>query len=182
MSMAVTGTVTASSFCLTKMIGFAPLSAPPRSCCKVLAVKEGPEIRGGSRVAVTARFGSSKGGGAGVLERPKFDQSGFDPATQLQQGGDIGRSKDKRGVGSGDSYRVLLIDDVRHTEKLVAKVLPQVVPSVTPDVARGLFHKSREDGVAVVIVTVKVNSLWSAYSFAHIEIFGQICFNLDVRC
>lgn len=33
-------------------------------------------------------------------------------------GGDIGRLKDKRGIGSGDSYRVLLIDDIRHTEKL----------------------------------------------------------------
>lgn len=33
-------------------------------------------------------------------------------------GGDIGRLKDKRGIASGDSYRVLLIDDVRHTEKL----------------------------------------------------------------
>ncbi|XP_020424614.1 uncharacterized protein LOC109950412 [Prunus persica] len=63
------------------------------------------------------RFRSSKGG-AGVLERPKFDQSQFDPATQLEQGGDIGRLKDKRGIGSRDSYRVLLVDDVRHTEKL----------------------------------------------------------------
>ncbi|BBN68413.1 hypothetical protein Prudu_417S000100, partial [Prunus dulcis] len=32
--------------------------------------------------------------------------------------GDIGRLKDKRGIGSKDSYRVLLVDDVRHTEKL----------------------------------------------------------------
>lgn len=38
----------------------------------------------------------------------------------------------------------------------VAKVLPQVVPSITPDGARDVFHKSRENGVAVVIVTVKV--------------------------
>ncbi|ONI27979.1 hypothetical protein PRUPE_1G114900, partial [Prunus persica] len=68
-------------------------------------------------MAVKARFRSSKGG-AGVLERPKFDQSQFDPATQLEQGGDIGRLKDKRGIGSRDSYRVLLVDDVRHTEKL----------------------------------------------------------------
>lgn len=33
-------------------------------------------------------------------------------------GGDIGRVKDKKNTGSGDSYRVLLIDDARHTEKL----------------------------------------------------------------
>lgn len=38
---------------------------------------------------------------------------------------------------------------------VVAKVLPQAVPSVTPDDARKLFHESRENGVAVVIVTVK---------------------------
>ena len=33
-------------------------------------------------------------------------------------GGDIGRVKDKKTTGSGDSYKVLLIDDARHTEKL----------------------------------------------------------------
>jgi hypothetical protein len=38
----------------------------------------------------------------------------------------------------------------------VAKVLPRAVPSVTPEDARKLFHESRENGVAVVIVTVKV--------------------------
>ncbi|KAM0997265.1 hypothetical protein TB1_006565 [Malus domestica] len=75
MSMAVTGTATASSFCLTKMIGFASQSAPPCSCFKVLAVEEGLERRGGSRVAMMARFGTSKDGGSGRLERPKFDQS-----------------------------------------------------------------------------------------------------------
>ncbi|KDO53039.1 hypothetical protein CISIN_1g034596mg [Citrus sinensis] len=72
--------------------------------------------------------------------------------------------KDKRGTGSGDSYRVLLIDDTRHSEKLVAKVLPQVVPSVTPDDARKLFHESREHGMAIVIVTVK----------EHAEFYAQM--------
>lgn len=38
----------------------------------------------------------------------------------------------------------------------VEKVLPQVIPSVTPDKARTLFLESRQRGVAVVIVTVKV--------------------------
>ncbi|XWS35246.1 hypothetical protein CRYUN_Cryun21dG0109500 [Craigia yunnanensis] len=84
-------------------------------------------------MGVKARFGSFKSGGAGVLERPSFDQSQFDPSTQVLEGGDIGRLKDKK----------------------VAKVLPQVVPSVTPDDARKLFHVSRENGVAVVIVAVK---------------------------
>ncbi|CAK7326934.1 unnamed protein product [Dovyalis caffra] len=110
-------------------------------------------------------------GGPGVLERPTFDQSQFDPSSQVLEGGDIGRLRDKRGVGSGDSYRVLLIDDVRHSESLVAKVLPQVVPSVTPDVARKLFHESRENGLAVVIVAVK----------EHAEFYSQMMIRGGLR-
>lgn len=75
--MATTAT---ASFSLTKIVSFPPSSPSRCSCSKILAVKEG---RGG--MAVKARFGSSKGG-AGVLERPKFDQTQFDPSTQLQEG------------------------------------------------------------------------------------------------
>lgn len=121
-------------------------------------------------VGVNARFGSSRGG-AGVLERPTFDQSQYDPSTQVQEGGDIGRLKDKRGTGSGDSYRVLLLDDQRHTENLVAKVLPQAVPSVTSDGARKLFSVSRQNGVAVVIVTVK----------EHAEFYSQMMIRGGLR-
>lgn len=39
----------------------------------------------------------------------------------------------------------------------VEKALPQVFPSITASEARKLFHESRENGVAVVIVTVKVS-------------------------
>ncbi|KAL4291639.1 hypothetical protein GQ457_14G000150 [Hibiscus cannabinus] len=119
---------------------------------------------GSKALGVKARFASFKTGGAGVLERPSFDQSQFDPSTQVLEGGDIGRSADRKGTGSGDSYRVLLVDDARHSEELVAKVLPQAVPSVTPDDARKLFHVSRENGVAVVIVTVK----------EHAEFYSQM--------
>ncbi|KAJ6903348.1 hypothetical protein NC651_020752 [Populus alba x Populus x berolinensis] len=110
-------------------------------------------------------------GGPGVLERPTFDQSQFDPSSQVLEGGDIGRLRDKRGVGSGDSYRVLLIDDSRHSESLVAKVLPRAVPSVTPEDARKLFHESRENGVAVVIVTVK----------EHAEFYSQMMIRGGLR-
>ncbi|KAJ0037641.1 hypothetical protein Pint_22620 [Pistacia integerrima] len=115
--------------------------------------------------ALKARFGSSKGA-AGVLERPAFDQSQFDPFTQVNLsisiiiggnadairqilvdtmdshlskvpsfifwehmgfvnnssnvtgGGDSGQLKDKKGIGNGDSYRFMLIDDFRHSDKL----------------------------------------------------------------
>lgn len=41
-------------------------------------------------------------------------------------GGDIGRVRDKRSTGSGDSYRVLLLDDERHSEKLGRRKLHSV--------------------------------------------------------
>ncbi|GAB4842840.1 hypothetical protein Ancab_012817 [Ancistrocladus abbreviatus] len=149
---------------------------PHSSSARVLTgLSSKPKIEGGERqklvfceaasLGVKAGLGSlSSRGGAGLLERPTFDQSQFDPSTQVQEGGDIGRVRDKRGPGSGDSYRVLLLDDERHTEKLVAKVLPQIVPSVTPDDARRLFNESRQNGVAVVIVTVK----------EHAEFYAQM--------
>ncbi|KAI3501953.1 hypothetical protein L1887_29982 [Cichorium endivia] len=123
-----------------------------------------------SNGSIKARFGSSRGG-AGVLERPSFDQTQFDPATQVQEGGDIGRVRDKKNTGSGDSYKVLLIDDERHTENLVAKALPQAVPGVTPDDARKLFHLSREIGLAVVLVTVK----------EHAEFYAQMMMRKGLR-
>ncbi|ONK55325.1 uncharacterized protein A4U43_UnF4930 [Asparagus officinalis] len=114
---------------------------------------------------------SSLRGGSGLLERPTFDQSQFDPIPEAEEGGDIGRLKDKKSLGSGDSYRVLLIDDARHSEKLVEKALPQVVPSVTVSEARKLFHESRENGVAVVIVTVK----------EHAEFYAQMMIRFGLR-
>ncbi|KAK6266149.1 hypothetical protein QUC31_016986 [Theobroma cacao] len=157
----VAGTATTSSFTLVKLQHLP--SAP--TWRKSGVGKQNPGGKLGSKfMGVKAKFGSFKSGGAGVLERPSLDQSQFDPSTQVLEGGDIGRRRDKKGTGRGDSYRVLLIDDTCHSENLVAKVLPQIVPSVTPDGARKLFHVSRENGVAVVIVTVK----------EHAEFYSQM--------
>ncbi|XVF84483.1 hypothetical protein PTKIN_Ptkin17bG0040600 [Pterospermum kingtungense] len=157
----VAGTATTSSFALLKLQISSSAPAPR----KFWGGKLNPRGKMGPKaMAVQARFGAFKSGGAGVLERPSLDQSQFEPTTQVLEGGDIGRLRDSKGTGSGDSYRVLLIDDARHSENLVAKVLPQAVPSVTPDDARKLFHVSRENGVAVVIVTVK----------EHAEFYSQM--------
>ncbi|XP_076894997.1 ATP-dependent Clp protease adapter protein CLPS2, chloroplastic-like [Bidens hawaiensis] len=147
-------------------------SQTPKSCIVSCAIKtsSSPALISNSNGSLKARFGSSKGG-AGVLERPSFDQSQFDPATQVQEGGDIGRVRDKKNTGSGDSYKVLLIDDERHTEKLVVKALPQAVPAVTPDDARKLFALSRENGLAVVLVTVK----------EHAEFYAQMMMRKGLR-
>ncbi|CAL4946707.1 unnamed protein product [Urochloa decumbens] len=110
-------------------------------------------------------------GGGAVLERPAFDQSQLDTLPVTQEGGDPGRLRDGRRSGSGDSYKVLLVDDVRHTEKHVEKVLPQVVPSITAEAARQLFHESRLKGVAVVIVAVK----------EHAEFYAQMMVRQGLR-
>ncbi|ONK79789.1 uncharacterized protein A4U43_C01F10090 [Asparagus officinalis] len=124
------------------------------------------------RILVSAKGNlSSLRGGTGLLERPTFDQSQFDPITEAEEGGDIGQLRDKKSLGSGDSYKVLLIDDARHTEQLVEKALPQVVPSITVNEARKLFHESRQNGVAVVIVTVK----------EHAEFYAQMMIRSGLR-
>uniref|UniRef100_A0A1D1Y6I4 ATP-dependent Clp protease adapter protein ClpS n=1 Tax=Anthurium amnicola TaxID=1678845 RepID=A0A1D1Y6I4_9ARAE len=123
------------------------------------------------RAAGDWNLGSLRGGGSGLLERPNFDQSQFDPLPQVQEGGDIGKLSDKKGLGSGDSFRVLLIDDARHTERLVEKALPQVVPSITANDARNLFHESHQKGFAVVIVTVK----------EHAEFYAQMMVQSGLR-
>ncbi|CAD6229236.1 unnamed protein product [Miscanthus lutarioriparius] len=111
---------------------------------------------------------ASHASGGAVLERPPaFDQSQLDTLPVTQEGGDPGRLKDGRRSGSGDSYKVLLVDDVRHTEKHVEKALPQVVPSITAEAARQLFHESRLRGVATVIVAVK----------EHAEFYAQMMTN-----
>uniref|UniRef100_A0A6V7QXY9 Adaptor protein ClpS core domain-containing protein n=1 Tax=Ananas comosus var. bracteatus TaxID=296719 RepID=A0A6V7QXY9_ANACO len=124
-----------------------------------------------SLAAINGGLGSLRGGGGAVLERPTFDQSQFDALPSVQEGGDIGTLSNRKGLGSGDSYKVLLIDDPRHTEKLVERALPRVVPSITTDVARKLFHESREKGVAVVIVTVK----------EHAEFYAQMMVRQGLR-
>uniref|UniRef100_A0A453FV81 Uncharacterized protein n=1 Tax=Aegilops tauschii subsp. strangulata TaxID=200361 RepID=A0A453FV81_AEGTS len=106
------------------------------------------------RKAVAAVARATSAGGA-VLDPPAFDQSQLDTLPPAQEGGDTGRLKDRKGTGSGDSYKVLLLDDPRHTEKHVETALPQVVPSVTAEAARQLFHESRQKGAALVIVAVK---------------------------
>ncbi|OEL13416.1 hypothetical protein BAE44_0025571 [Dichanthelium oligosanthes] len=121
-------------------------------------------------VGVVAAPHASIGGGA-VLERPAFDQSQLDTLPVTQEGGDPGRLKDGRRSGSGDSYKVLLVHDVRHTEEHVEKALPQVVPSVTAEAARQLFHESRLKGVAVVIIAVK----------EHAEFYAQMMVRQGLR-
>ncbi|KAI3728490.1 hypothetical protein L6452_17127 [Arctium lappa] len=162
---------TPSIFLLTTNIHPSHIPKSPTISFTIRA-SSSPVAISSSNGSAKARFGSSTSrGGAGVLERPSFDQSQFDPATQVQEGGDIGRVRDKKHTGSGDSYRVLLIDDARHTEKLVVKALPQAVPAVTADDARRLFQASRENGVAVVVVTVK----------EHAEFYAQMMMRKGLR-
>lgn len=63
-----------------------PSMASTRACAVAVPVNA---ARGGKKkslaVSATARFGALKGG-AGVLERPSFDQSQFDVSPQAEEG------------------------------------------------------------------------------------------------
>ncbi|KAI3940893.1 hypothetical protein MKW92_045159 [Papaver armeniacum] len=126
------------------------------------------------------------GGGAGILERPNLDTSIFEPTPKVEEGGDMGKLKNRTAIGNGDGCKVLLIDDTRHTENQVinppanhlfvvvghwvASVLPKAVPAVTTDAAKELFHESRQNGAAVVIVAVK----------EHAEFYLEMMTNLGL--
>ncbi|KAI4357077.1 hypothetical protein L6164_001048 [Bauhinia variegata] len=170
--MAIVGV--SMSFDLAKVPRLVPLhsSSFTRNSAGPKRIRQARCVGGSGRTAtisVNARFWSSRGG-AGLLERPSLDQSQFEPLTQVQKGGGIGPLNARKRVGSGDSYRVLLIDDIRHTVNLEflsacsANVLPQVVPSATPVEACKFFHESRENGAAIVIITVK----------EHAEFYSQM--------
>ncbi|OVA01132.1 Adaptor protein ClpS [Macleaya cordata] len=170
MEMAVCSSLTAFSF--TKPPQFSLLLASKHSSLKFFTVLKKPlKTLAVSMHMETNSFGFPSKGGAGILERPNFELPQFDPTPQPQEGGDMGWLKYKRGVGYGDSYRVLLIDDKRHTEKLVASVLPKVVPVVTTDDARNLFQESQLNGVAVVIVAVKEHAEFYVEMMTH----GGLC-------
>lgn len=152
--MAAAAAAATTSCCSTKLVYLSspiPVVSPPKSRCTMKMKMAASNSKSKNCLFVEARFGTFKTGGAGVIEKPGFDQSQFDPSTQVLEGnlfsfffllcylfnyyfipiklhlpydvlaiagGDIGKMKDKRGTGSGDSYRVLLIDDTRHSEKL----------------------------------------------------------------
>lgn len=134
-------------------------------------VSVNPRARHRSKATPAGVAAAPHASGGAVLERPAFDQSQLDALPVAEEGGDPGRLKDGRRSGSGDSYKVLLVDDVRHTEQHVEKALPQVVPSITAEAARQLFHESRLKGVAVVIVAVK----------EHAEFYAQMMVRQGLR-
>ncbi|GAB2275214.1 hypothetical protein Dimus_009976 [Dionaea muscipula] len=160
--MAMASTTTASLGSLQNP--FRHPRVPAAGTAKRKSEKSGSRLVCAASARVSAPYKFSEGGSK-LLERPPLDLSRPEESpVAVQEGGDIGRLRDTRGVGNGDGYRVLLLDDVRHTEKLVAKVLPRAVPSITPDDARRLFSVSRQHGVAVVIVAVK----------EHAEFYSQM--------
>lgn len=112
----------------------------------------------------------AKEGGTGLIERPDLDlaEDAKGPETDFGSGAeDFDKSK-KLG---GGNYRVLLLDDKKHTEDLVVKVLTRVVPEVDDDKARNCFATSRTLGVAVIISALK----------EHAEHYASQIFRQGVR-
>eukprot|EP01018_Ginkgo_biloba_P031534 Gb_16952 [translate_table: standard] len=128
-------------------------------------------------VSLHGRLGGG-GGGAGVLERPGLDQSQYDATPSAEEGGEIGKVRQKRGSGGGDRYKVLLLDHERHTESQA--VLPKVVPSVTPEEAKRCFHESRQTGAGLVTITVKEHAEFYAQMMARCGLRSSIEPDSDV--
>uniref|UniRef100_A0A0D6R3A7 Adaptor protein ClpS core domain-containing protein n=1 Tax=Araucaria cunninghamii TaxID=56994 RepID=A0A0D6R3A7_ARACU len=128
-------------------------------------------VRGGPGLVETPGLPGDMGG-IGVLEKPQLDRSrAKTPTPKVDEGGEMGKSREKRGSGGGERYKVLLLDHEKHTESQVAAVLPKVVPSVTPEEAKRCFHESREKGAGLVTVAVK----------EHAEFYSQMMIRSGLR-
>lgn len=155
LSSSMTSALNASSAKLASQL--ASRQADVQCVARVRMDSQGFRLRG--------RLGSS--GGAGVLERPGLDQSRENAdAPKTDAGGDMAQLRQRMRTGGGDKYRVLLLDDERHTEDRVTKVLPTVVPAVTAEDARRLFNESRELGQALVTLAVKEHAEFYAQTMA----------------
>eukprot|EP00252_Welwitschia_mirabilis_P015493 TRINITY_DN3405_c0_g1_i1.p1 TRINITY_DN3405_c0_g1~~TRINITY_DN3405_c0_g1_i1.p1 ORF type:complete len:188 (+),score=34.02 TRINITY_DN3405_c0_g1_i1:249-812(+) len=110
-------------------------------------------------------------GGKTVFRGPKLKPEVPDPSPEPEAGGEQGQATETPGVGAGDKYRLLLLNDERHTEELVSSVLPKVVPSVTPDHAKKCFQESREKGFSIIIFAMK----------EHAEFYVQMLARAGIR-
>ena len=89
--MAAAAAASTTLCCSTKLVYLpspVPILNPPKSRCmmKVKTKMAASNNKPKNCLFVEARFGTFKTGGAGVLEKPGFDQSQFDPSTQVLEG------------------------------------------------------------------------------------------------
>ncbi|CAL8468949.1 g8490 [Coccomyxa elongata] len=101
----------------------------------------------------TAHALLEKGGGSGVLDRPDLDLSKLPtPATESDLGG--GERQKSKKLGGG-SYRVMLLDHERHTEKLVVQAITTTIPGTSPEHALNCYHTAKKLGQAIITSCIK---------------------------
>lgn len=112
--------------------------------------------------------GADGSGGTGVLERTGLDNARDTEAPRTDSGGESGSTDRKNGTGGGDVYRVLLLDDDRHTEPTVTQVLPNVVPGVSFYDAQRCYRQSKDFGSGVITTCVKEHAeMYKTMLFRH---------------
>lgn len=87
--MAAAAAAATTSCCSTKLVYLSspiPVVSPPKSRCTMKMKMAASNSKSKNCLFVEARFGTFKTGGAGVIEKPGFDQSQFDPSTQVLEG------------------------------------------------------------------------------------------------
>ncbi|KAK9915484.1 hypothetical protein WJX75_009860 [Coccomyxa subellipsoidea] len=101
----------------------------------------------------TARALLEKEGGSGVLERPGLDLSKLPtPTTESGLGG--GERQKGKQLGGG-SYRVMLLDHERHTEKMVVEAITTIIPGTSPDHALNCYNTAKKLGQAIITSCIK---------------------------
>ncbi|KXZ44034.1 hypothetical protein GPECTOR_75g758 [Gonium pectorale] len=140
-------------------------SKAPVVCSSGKRASRSCRCRSTARV-VEARFGGGRGGN--VIDRPDVDVSkrlgGFDlsdfnipgwtPSTDSgRNGGSV--DKDKQSPPGGGNYRVLLVDNDKHTEKVVVRAICTVVPSADEAHARNCYQTSKQLGMAIITTALK---------------------------
>ncbi|KAK9865037.1 hypothetical protein WJX84_002307 [Apatococcus fuscideae] len=111
-----------------------------------------------------------EGGGTSTIDRPDLlrENRGTINLTEAGFGGTEQKPDKKLG---GGNYRVILLDDPKHTEELVVQAITTVLPGTEVNHAKNCFVTSRKLGAAIIISCLK----------EHAEFYGEQIFKMGCR-
>ena len=106
----------------------------------------------------------------GTIERPDLLREGGSIINLTEAGFGGTETKQDKKLGGGN-WRVLLVDDPKHTEQLVVHAITTVLPGTDPNHAKNCFATSRKLGAAIVTSCLK----------EHAEFYAEQLFKLGAR-
>ena len=106
----------------------------------------------------------------GTIDRPDLLREGSSIINLTDAGFGSVETKEDKKLGGGN-YRVILLDDPKHTEELVVHAITTVLPGTDVNHAKNCFVTSRELGAAIIISCLR----------EHAEFYGEQIFKLGCR-